>query len=64
MQRFRGNIGCGSRLNNKNRETGVTSNQTTDSDSAARWRHVYLAVVAFTAVIFALLYLFSSWFAG
>ncbi|MDH3439336.1 MAG: hypothetical protein OEM63_01195 [Gammaproteobacteria bacterium] len=42
----------------------MTSNQTTDSDSAARWRHVYLAVVAFTAVIFALLYLFSSWFAG
>jgi len=40
------------------------TNQPDDTDTAVRWRSVYIAVIAFTAVVFALLYLFSRYFAG
>lgn len=38
--------------------------QAEDTDTAIRWRHIYIAVIAFTAVVFAFLYLFSRYFAG
>ena len=42
----------------------MTSDESNQAGSAVRWRSVYAAVVAFTVVLVALLYLFSHWFAG